>query len=148
MPSLTYRNPNRYRSNFTYRGIGPLPSRPSFTPPTDQIVPPIYIDPPDPYYPSDPLMQRLMAHYENQFRGRNVFLLSDGTFTEEQPPNWNADDPIAPYATVFDATSGAVVVTEFDQIPYVVKVYWGGVDNPISSAEATALTAAGYSVTT
>lgn len=146
MTALTYRNPNQYRSAFTYRGL-PAVEGHHFTPPTDKIVPPIYIDPPDPYYPSDPLMQRLMAHYESQFRGRNVFLLSDGTFTEEQPANWNADSPTAPYATVFDATSGSVVVTQFTQVPHVVKVYWGGVNNPISASEATALTAAGYTVT-
>lgn len=142
---LPYRNPYPYRtSRYTYEG---LRTGHHFFCPTDQIVPPIYIDPPDPYYPCDPLMQRLMAHYENQWRGRNVFLLSDGSYTEQQPPNWNPDDPDEPYATVFDASSGEVVVTYFTPDPYVVKVYFGGVDNEITAAEAAALNAAGYVTT-
>lgn len=165
-----------YRSNITYRGAatfgptpggydlgiayddpsflydGPTATPPpavlSFFPPTDKIVPPIYIDPPDPYYPCDPLMQRLMAHYESQFRGRNVFLLSDNSLTEQQPPNWNgASNKNEPYARVYDATSGQLVVTEFIQEPHVVKVFWGGVNNVVTSTEAALLTASGYTVT-
>lgn len=120
---------------------------PTFSPPVDQIVPSIYIDPPDPTYPSDPLMQRLMQHYKQQERGRNVFSMSDGTFTEDQPPNWDAEPPNDPYATVFDATSGALVVTTFTQEPHIVRCYFGGVANKITAAEATALQAAGYATT-
>ena len=125
------------------------------TPPTDDIVPPIYIpDSPgapgnDPYYPCDPLMQRLMRHYRQQTRGRNLFLMSDGTVIDSQnqtPPNM-IQPPTDPYVTVYDATSGSLVVTETHQTPYVVRTLYGGSDNPISEAEATQLVNAGYGST-
>ena len=56
-----------------------------FFPPTDDIVPPIYVpDPQDQFYPVDPLMHRLFRHYANRPRGRNIFLMSDGTFHDSR----------------------------------------------------------------
>jgi hypothetical protein len=125
---------------------------PTFTPPADDIVSPIYVGPGlgaqnDPFYPVDPLMHRLMRHYRQQTRGRNIFKMSDGTFLDSQvngtPPNM-IQPPTAPYVTVFDATSGKNVVTQTFQVPYVVRTYYGGVKNLITAAEAAALNAAGY----
>ena len=122
------------------------------TPPTDDIVPPVYIPDSvgapgqDPYYPCDPLMQRLMRHYRQQTRGRNLFLMSDGTVIDSQnqtPPNM-IQPPTDPYSVVYDATSGSLVVTTVNQTPYVVRTLYGGSSNPVTSAEAAQLTAAGY----
>ena len=49
-------------------------------------------------------------------RGRNVYLLIDGTYTESQPGDW-AD---------------------------IAKIYYGGHIIPITPAEQASLTAAGY----
>ena len=123
-----------------------------FTPPTDAIVSPVYTGPglappDDPYYPVDPLMHRLMRHYKQQNRGRNIFEMSDGTFVDSQvggtPPNM-IQPPTDPYVTVFDATSGTLQVTQTFQTPYVVRTYYGGTNNQVNATEAAALTAAGY----
>lgn len=64
----------------------------------------------------DRLANRLMRHYGTLPRGRNVFLLSDGSITETQPT---------------DASR-------------VTRVYFGGHVEPITDAESSALTSAGY----
>ena len=119
-----------------------------FTPPTDDIVPPIYTpENNDPYYPVHPTAQRLMRHYRNQTRGRNIFKMSDGTFLDSQingtPPNM-IQPPTDPYAVAFYEQGGGIVEQKFFQVPYVVRTYYGGSKNPITPAEATALTNAGY----
>ena len=58
----------------------------------------------------------LFKHYDPEPRGRNVFLLNDGTYTENEPS---------------DMTT-------------VTKTYWGGHDNEVDAAEVASLTAAGY----
>ncbi len=104
----------------------------------------------DPYYPCDPLMQRLMRHYTPQTRGRNLFLMSDGTVIDSQvggqPPNMILPRT-DPYAVVFDATSGSLVVTDYTQTPYVTAIMYGGCDNPVTAAQASQLTSAGYGST-
>lgn len=141
-----------YDSSAVYDAATPYDPSAVCTPPTDDIVPPIYIpDHPgapgqDDHYPCDPLIQRLMRHYRQQTRGRNLFLMSDGTVIDSQsqtPPNM-IQPPTDPYATVYDATSGSLVVTEFNQTPYVVRTLYGGSDNPVTSAEITQLTNAGF----
>lgn len=62
------------------------------------------------------LGNRLAAFRPPARRGRNVYLLNSGVFTERQPS---------------DMTT-------------VSKIYHGGHDNEVTDAEATALTAAGY----
>lgn len=131
------------------------------TPPADDVVAPIYYpDYPAPgyggrfmnddHYPIDPLMQRLFRHYRNQTRGRNLFLMSDGTVVDSQvggtPPNMILPRT-DPYAVVYDATSGSLQVTNFTQSPYVTAVMYGGSDNPVTAAQAAQLTAAGYGST-
>lgn len=91
-----------------------------FRPPVDMIVPPIYPLGPDDeshYAPTTGAIHRLMSRYAAGPRGRNVFLLNDGTITETQP----------------------------NDLTTVNKVYWGACDNPVTAAEVTALQAAGYS---
>lgn len=83
---------------------------PTFTPPTSNDVGLVA-----PATQQDPAT-RLGRHLAPIPRGRNVYLLTNGTFTEEQP--------------VDDAT--------------VAKTYHGGHVHDITEAEAAALTAAGY----
>lgn len=123
----------------------------TFSPPVDAVVSPVYIGE-DPTYPVDPLMQRLMRHYKQQERGRNIFLMSDGTFRDSQvdgqPPNM-IEPPTDPYVRSIGPQAGTGLLVEDDtfQVPYVVRTYYGGSANPVSAAEATALTNAGYVVT-
>lgn len=116
-----------------------------FTPPTDAEVPLAY-QAPDAAMPCDPLMQRLMRFFASGRRGRNIFLMSDGTYKDShvdgQPPNWNPADPTAPYLIVHNSIGQTT--TTATQTPYISKVYWGGANNPLTAAEVTALTAAGY----
>jgi hypothetical protein len=58
----------------------------------------------------------LFKHFDAEPRGRNVFLLTNGTYTENEP----------------------------NDITTISKVYWGGTDNQVSADEVASLTAAGY----
>jgi hypothetical protein len=62
------------------------------------------------------LARRLARHYAPTARGVNVFLLTNGTYTENQPGDM-AD---------------------------VAKTYYGGHDIEVTPAEVASLTAAGY----
>jgi hypothetical protein len=62
------------------------------------------------------LANRLGGRIEASPRGRNIFLLTNGTYTDNQPSS----------------------------LTMVSKVYYGGHDNEIDAAEVAALTAAGY----
>lgn len=64
-------------------------------------------------------------------RGRNVFYLSDGSVTEADPDS----------RVVFWSNPG-------DGSTYVVQTWWGSTDQPytVTSAQASALTTAGYTV--
>jgi hypothetical protein len=64
------------------------------------------------------LGHRLFRFYKSDPRGRNVFKLVDGSFTENEPNDINE----------------------------ISKVYWGGSENFVTDAEADALVAAGYTV--
>lgn len=88
----------------------------------------------------DPAIRRLFRHFASTPRGRNVFLLTDGTVTETQPANWNPDDPTGVVNTSWYL--GQATVTYATQI--VRKVFWGGCANPITADEQAILTAAGY----
>lgn len=100
----------------------------TFTPPTNANEVPGY-GPMDP-----PLTRRLFAWSAGNPRGRNVYYLSDGTVTETDPDAtnvfWSPND--------FGYTASA---------KYVSHVWWGGHDGEtVTSAQATALTNAGYTV--
>ena len=88
---------------------------PTFRPPTDDFV--VLGIPPEDFDSKEKrLAYNLFRHYNPEPRGRNVFLLIDGTYTENEP---NDRDIIR-------------------------KVYWGGTNNDITAEEAASLTAAGY----
>jgi hypothetical protein len=118
---------------------------PTFTPPVAIDNPPFL-----PETPRGPALS-LFRHYRPRARGINVFLLSDGTYVQDTasaensntniPYPWNIDDPGGPFSTV---TNWDGTVTSVSQDPYIVKVYYGGHDNPITADEAASLTAAGY----
>jgi hypothetical protein len=91
----------------------------TFTPPTDDFVVPIEIDE---FYGSMPLTReqrignKLGRHIKASPRGRNLFLLTTGLYTDRQP---------------YDLTT-------------VSKVYYGGHENTITTEEAMSLIDAGY----
>jgi hypothetical protein len=62
------------------------------------------------------LANRLAVHYAATPRGRNVFQLTDLSYTENQPSNMST----------------------------VIKTYLGGHDIEVTAAEVASLTAAGY----
>jgi len=62
------------------------------------------------------LAYSLFRHFDAEPRGRNVFLLTNGTYTENEP----------------------------NDITTIQKVYWGGSENEVSATEVASLTAAGY----
>lgn len=76
------------------------------------------------------LARRLFRWYGGGPRGRNVFYLSDGTVTETDPDSVNA------------------FWTSAEGSPYVEQAWWGSTADPytITSAQQTALVAAGYTV--
>lgn len=90
-----------------------------FRPPTDNFVTPKLPD----YDRNGALLSeeqrlanRLARHRAPAPRGRNVFLLNSGTYTENQPNDMST----------------------------VSKVYYGGHDNEVTDSEVSSLTAAGY----
>lgn len=91
----------------------------TFRPPTDNFVVPVIVGD---YMgglrlsKDQRLANRLGGRIEASPRGRNIFLLTNGTYTDNQPSSLNM----------------------------VAKVYYGGHDNEIDAAEVAALTAAGY----
>jgi hypothetical protein len=90
-----------------------------FTPPTDNFVVPVIVGD---YMgglrlsKDQRLANRLGGRIEASARGRNIFLLTSGVYTDDQPSS----------------------------LDMVSKVYYGGHDNEITADEVTALTAAGY----
>jgi hypothetical protein len=91
----------------------------TFKPPTDNFVVPVIVGD---YMgglrlsKDQRLANRLGGRIEASPRGRNIFLLTNGTYTDNQPSS----------------------------LTMVAKVYYGGHDNEIDAAEVAALTAAGY----
>ena len=87
----------------------------TFRPPTDDFVP-LALPPKPESSEEERFAYGLFKHYANDARGRNVFLLTDGTYTENEP----------------------------NDITTIRKVYWGGTNNEVSADEVASLTAAGY----
>ena len=133
----------------------------TFFPPTDLQVGPItdyFGNTPE---DADPLMLRLFAHYAPEPRGRNVYLMNDNSITENQPPNWDGStfagqgpnvSSQQPYAYSYTYAGGVNPpngVTTFTLPPnqQVKRIFFGGVANPVTAAEAVLLIAAGYTVT-
>jgi len=80
-----------------------------FRPPTDDIV--RYSD-----FGGQGIAHRLFRFYKPEPRGRNVYSMNDGSFSE---------------ADLVDPTT-------------YTKIYFGGSENEVTAAEAAALTAGGY----
>lgn len=100
---------------------------PTFTPPADNIVGPTAVDDSE----CDPLANRLMRFYRARPRGRNVFILTDNTVTENLPA--------ATYAS-----NGELIASAWDQ---VAATFWGGhAPYTVTAAQAALLTGAGYVV--
>lgn len=87
----------------------------TFRPPTDDFV---ILGIPPKEFDSEEVRTayNLFRHYDPEPRGRNVFLLTNGTYTENEP----------------------------NDISTIRKVYWGGSDNEVTADEVASLTAAGY----
>ena len=100
---------------------------PVFTPPTDAIVGPINPD-------SRGNAARLMGFFPPSDRGRNVWKLPDGSYTEVQP-GYLAD---VEFAHQGNLPWGVWTAASYD------KVYYGGHATEVSDEEAASLTAAGY----
>ena len=86
-----------------------------FRPPTDDFVS-LAIPPKEFDSQEKRLAFNLFRYFDNEPRGRNVFLLTNGTYTENEP----------------------------NDIATIAKVYWGGSENEVSADEVASLTAAGY----
>lgn len=96
----------------------------TFTPSAYAEVPPFAVD-------TDGPARRLFRHFSAGQRGRNVYYLSDGTVTEVDPDS----------ETVYWEDPG-------DGSTYVAQMWWGSTASAytVTSAQATALTDAGYTV--
>jgi hypothetical protein len=103
----------------------------TFTPPATSTVPPVL---PPGTGGQTPLQYRLWRHYRSRPEGRNVYVLSDGTVTEDDP-----DSETVHWFGGHDSPA--------DGTPYVVHVFYGGHDDYIiDDATATLLAAEGYTV--
>jgi hypothetical protein len=96
------------------------------------------------------LQKRLFKYFQPLPRGVNVYLLQDGTYVQDAatPENSNTAIPY-PIGTADNLVSrqwDPFTLTEIDTpvINPVVKVYLGAHNNQVTTAEAAALTAAGY----
>lgn len=90
-----------------------------FRPPTDNFVQFVLHQQPESGFflnTEQRLANRLGFHLRPAARGRNIYLLTDGTYVDEEP-------------YLFDS---------------IAKIYYGGHDNEVDSAEVASLTAAGY----
>jgi hypothetical protein len=83
---------------------------PTFNPPTDNLL--VFTNRNQPFG----LGYRLFRFFAPTARGRNVFLLNDGTYTENEPAEFSL----------------------------IVTTYHGGHSHEVTSEEAASLTAAGY----
>jgi hypothetical protein len=120
-----------------------------FTPPLVKDRPPFLPD-------STELEKSLWLHFENRYRGVNVWILSDGnvvqdTATAENSNTdmspiypWDVNNPAAPYVRSIFINAGArpQVATEHDVAhnPYPVAYFSGGSTHLVTQAQATLLT--------
>lgn len=89
---------------------------PTFTPPTDNFLNLSDFEMTMFSSDDDRISHRLLTHYSGLPRGRNVYKLDDGTYTENEP----------------------------NDLQTVTITYLGGHVHEVSDTEAAALTAAGY----
>lgn len=121
----------------------------TFTPPVAYDNPPILPD-------ERGLGQRLFRYFPNRKRYIIVFALSNNTFVQDTPSAENSNtnipypydpyNPSAPYATSYyvdySVSPPVQTVTTVSHDVWIKKVYLG--PTYVTTAEAAALTAAGY----
>jgi hypothetical protein len=121
----------------------------SFTPPLVQDRPTYNED-------SSELQRSLWQHFENRYRGVNVWILSDGSVVQDTATAensntdmsavypWNVSYPADPYvrSVYIDAGANPQVATDHSvsHDPYPVAFFQGGCTTPITPAQVTLLT--------
>lgn len=122
----------------------------TFTPPLVKDRPPFLPD-------SSEVQKELWQHFENRYRGVNVWLLTNGEVVQDtataesnntdmsQVYPWNPNHPTAPYvrSIYVPALPAAQVATEFDvsHSNPPVAFFPGGSTSPITTAQYNALLA-------
>lgn len=122
---------------------------PTFTPPVVLDNPPFDADTYD-----DRKVAYMLARWRLPMaRGVNVYQLSDGSFVQDVATAENSNTAIPPYplmpdqgkipnaiaAVANNVISEATVYTTIT--PYIVTIFWGGHANPVTTAQAAALSA-------
>jgi hypothetical protein len=136
-----------YDSPVEYDGTG-LPTGYLFTPPNVKVEPTFLPD-------STELEKSLWAHFENRYRGVNVWILSSGEIVQSDPTPensntdmssvypWDVNNAAAPYVTsVFVPALPApqvATVTTVSHPVYPVAFFSGGSTHSVTSAQATLL---------
>ena len=122
---------------------------PFFTPPSVLDNPPFDAD----TYDKGGVVWQLARWRLPMRRGLNVYLLSDGSYVQDVPTAENSDTRIPAYPLMPDQGGTPNLVarsinatgtpTEVDTTvtPYIVAIFWGGHANPVTTAQAAALTA-------
>jgi hypothetical protein len=91
----------------------------TFKPPTDDFVSLAFISNSQnqgQYSQDQRMAGRLCSRIVPSSRGRNIYLIGDGSYTDNQPSDFS----------------------------YITRTYYGGHDNEIDATEVASLTAAGY----
>jgi hypothetical protein len=148
--TLLYDSSTPYDSPTVYEGavttLGNI-----FTPPLVKVVPPFLPD-------STQAQTDLWRHYENRYRGVNVWIMSDNSVVQSDPTPensntnmsgvfpWNPNDPAGPYVTTVSIQPGAnpqiPTVTTTSHNPYPVAYFAGASSYIVTPAQSALL--AGY----
>ena len=94
-----------------------------------------------------------MKFFARDWRGVNVYQLSDGTFVQDTPTAENTNTnvpwphlpPGQPISEVWTVHAGQSIVTRTYQDPYIIREFLGGHIHYVDDATANALFDAGYS---
>ena len=144
--TLIYDSSTPYDSATLYEG-GSSTLRLIFTPPLVKDRPPILPEP----HPGN----ELWLHYENRYRGVNVWILSDGSVVQDTatPENsntdmsavypWDVNNAAAPYVTSVFIDSGAdpqvASVHTVRHNPYPIANFYGGSSHVVTPVQSTLL---------
>ena len=145
--TLLYDSSTPYDSATPYEG-GTSGLRLIFTPPLVKDRPPFLPD-------SSELQKSLWLHYENRYRGVNVWILSDGSVVQDTatPENsntdmsavypWDVNNAAAPYVTSVFIDSGAdpqvASVHTVRHNPYPIANFYGGSSHVVTPVQSTLL---------
>ena len=117
---------------------------PTFTPPVVYDWPQVLEY--DPEKRQNPIGYRLMRYFPSRSRGVNVFKMSDGTYRRDDV------SPGEPYPATDQPVNGVINTAWYNGVgtdmpldqPHVIHIYYGAHAEQVSTAEANALSAAGY----